>query len=522
MKFPLYSWQNECLEAWFENNCHGVVNVVTGAGKTILALAAIKQLKSRLSGPLRVKIVVPTTFLLSQWRNSFMESDEFSSLSRDEIGYYYGSRKDLPDRGYMLYVINSARYALARHIVSDLREGCSVLLIADECHHYSSGENKKIFDFLPLLPDMPGQYYSLGLSATPETFGYESTLLPSLGREIYRYGFSAAVKTSIISTFFVFQIALSFNASETPSYINLSDRISGILNRLVAVFPALKDLDGGRFFGMLNQLSHHYEASVSTLAKAALGLIYQRKTLICNASARIPCACRLIDALEPSSTIILFGERIKQADEIYTKLIKQYPGQVVRCHSQMGKQAQKNALGRYENGEARILVSCRSLDEGFNIPAANVGIILSSASVERQRIQRLGRILRKQEKKKISSLYYLYIENSAELPYFVSDMPKEAFFYNLSYDDINNSFTFPEYEEAAERVLYKFKQASPDKRIWEATEKCLNSGMLRPDWCLGSLLGENVWEEKICSAKNMAEKNYWVCMKEMGREIEAF
>lgn len=57
-------------------------------------------------------------------------------------------RKTLGNCKYMIYVIHSARYELARNILSDLKNGERVLLIADECHHYASGENHLIFEFL--------------------------------------------------------------------------------------------------------------------------------------------------------------------------------------------------------------------------------------------------------------------------------------------------------------------------------------------------------------------------------------
>jgi superfamily II DNA or RNA helicase len=32
----LYRWQKECIEAWKENHYHGIVDVITGAGKTVI------------------------------------------------------------------------------------------------------------------------------------------------------------------------------------------------------------------------------------------------------------------------------------------------------------------------------------------------------------------------------------------------------------------------------------------------------------------------------------------------------
>ena len=46
-KMELYDWQKECLNTWRENRDHGIINVITGAGKTVLALAAMQDLFQR-------------------------------------------------------------------------------------------------------------------------------------------------------------------------------------------------------------------------------------------------------------------------------------------------------------------------------------------------------------------------------------------------------------------------------------------------------------------------------------------
>ena len=53
MKKELYQWQEECLERRFSNNGRGIVQAVTGAGKTFLALTAAARLEKRLGRRLR-------------------------------------------------------------------------------------------------------------------------------------------------------------------------------------------------------------------------------------------------------------------------------------------------------------------------------------------------------------------------------------------------------------------------------------------------------------------------------------
>ena len=55
-----------------------------------------------------------------------------------------------------------------------------------------------------------------------------------------------------------------------------------------------------------------------------------------------------------------------------------------------------------------VLVTCRALDEGVDIPGATVGIVAAATSSRRQRIRRLGRVLRRAESKPFADVYTLY------------------------------------------------------------------------------------------------------------------
>ena len=51
-------------------------------------------------------------------------------------------------------------------------------------------------------------------------------------------------------------------------------------------------------------------------------------------------------------------------------------------------------LKAYREGQIRALVSCRVLNEGMDVPDAEVAIILGGTQGAREHIQRIGRILR--------------------------------------------------------------------------------------------------------------------------------
>ena len=62
----------------------------------------------------------------------------------------------------------------------------------------------------------------------------------------------------------------------------------------------------------------------------------------------------------------------------------------------------------FRDGIIDILVTCKALDEGLNVPDTSVGIIVASTKSVRQRIQRMGRILRTSEGKDLGTIVTLY------------------------------------------------------------------------------------------------------------------
>ena len=76
-------------------------------------------------------------------------------------------------------------------------------------------------------------------------------------------------------------------------------------------------------------------------------------------------------------------------------------------HSRLRPRERAEMLANFRKGDLDVLVTCRALDEGFNVPETEVGIIAASTATRRQRIQRLGRILRPANGKKGAIVYTL-------------------------------------------------------------------------------------------------------------------
>jgi len=65
----------------------------------------------------------------------------------------------------------------------------------------------------------------------------------------------------------------------------------------------------------------------------------------------------------------------------------------------IGPRERTQALQRFSKGELRILVSARVLNEGIDVPAADIAIVVGGSHGSREYIQRVGRVLRPAEGK---------------------------------------------------------------------------------------------------------------------------
>jgi len=528
MKLNLYAWQEECLRIWFENGCKGIVNVVTGAGKTALAAAAVEQLLKTDADSLRVKIVVPKTFLVRQWSRALRE---YLQIPRKDIGVYFGTRKSV-NKKFMIYVINSARNSLARHTLNELLSSKRVFIIADECHHYGTEENARIFDFYQWrLAEKPGTahhahdlfiasntpVYTLGLSATPFCEHYNDVLVPCLGPEIYRFSLYSALSANIISMFAVFYICLRFNEYEQGLYNELTEKIGFAMDELHELCPNIGELNSSSFFAELRRLIE-VGGEISEVAYAILALTCQRRDLVYHATSRVRCVFDLVRLIRKDAKIIIFGERIETANEIYEGLKYIFPNELGIYHSGVHKSVGEAALKRFEDGEIRILVSCRTLDEGLSVTSADVAIIVSSTNSARQRVQRLGRILRKKDSGRQVYFYYLYIYGTTEESRFsqehMNGLESKISFIDLNYNYRTGEFSNDYYSQLVSSVKLRTVENAWSNEMTRELERNLKKGLITCDW----LLTEEVCEENIRKTKDKSMRNYYTAMLYLARE----
>jgi hypothetical protein len=121
----LRAWQSEALAAWRSADYVGVVEAVTGSGKTAVGIAAAAE---AIAAGRKVLILVPGRDLMHQWRGHVarcltgVRTGLFGDGASDEL-----SSNDL--------VISTVQSACKHMMLASRHEG---LLVADEVHRYGA------------------------------------------------------------------------------------------------------------------------------------------------------------------------------------------------------------------------------------------------------------------------------------------------------------------------------------------------------------------------------------------------
>lgn len=351
----LRRWQTEAIGAWQDHGHRGIVGAVTGGGKTIFALACVRETK-----PETTLIVVPTVALFDQW---WEEATSFFGLRLDDVNLITGRQKLV--RGTInIGVLNT----VAKLQPKWADEG--TMLVVDECHKAASEKFSAVLD-------LPAEK-RLGLSATPDRpydDGLRERLIPALGEVIYQYTYADALRDKVIVPFSLRNVVFELEEDRASSYTKMTRMIARTISENGAESPE------------------------------AVSLYLRRARLLNLSPARVEITLRLI-AAHRDERVLVFHEDVEACTVIHQVLLASGV-KAGLYHSGLPPRVRTEALVDFRQGRSTVLVTCRALDEGFNVPEAEVGIIAASTATRRQRIQRLGRVLRPAAGKSGAAIYTL-------------------------------------------------------------------------------------------------------------------
>jgi len=365
---PAFPHQTEALEAWVQGGMRGVVVLPTGTGKTHMANLAIQYAKRP------ALVVTPTIDLMNQWY------DELVTCFDTEVGLIGGGYHEIQPLTVTTY---DSAYMNMERIGN--RFG---LLIFDECHHLPN----PTYGLAATCSIAP---FRLGLTATPERADAAHEHLDRLiGPIVYRREITQ-LRGHYLAEYRVETRYVNLTDEERLRYETCRETYRNFLRDHGI---DLRQPDAwGKFL---------YLAFRSDEGRAAYQAYREQKDLALAAPAKLNLLAKLLDH-HHGDRILIFTHDNATAYEISRRFLVP-----VITHQTKAKE-RREILLRFNDGRYPIVATSRVLNEGVNVPEANVAVILSGSGSVREHVQRLGRILRKKGDKE-AILYEVISRGTSE------------------------------------------------------------------------------------------------------------
>jgi superfamily II DNA or RNA helicase len=360
--------QVEGLKAWWEAGGRGVVVLPTGTGKTHLASMAIE----RTGRP--TLVITPTIDLLNQWY------DELALSFGVEVGLIGGGYYDIQPLTVTTY--DSA------YLNMDRLGNRFGFIVFDECHHLP-GPTYGLAATCAIAP------FRLGLTATPERADNAHTHLDQLiGPIVYRREIPQ-LKGDYLAEYRVMTLYVHLSDQERLRY----EQAREIYRRFV--HSSGIDMSDPKGWSQFIFLAHQ-----SPEGRQAFQAYREQRGLALAAPAKLNVLGRLLERHNGDRILIFTHDNAT----VYT-IARQFLVPVI-THQTKTKE-RREILLRFNAGSLPIIATSRVLNEGVNIPEANVAVVLSGSGSVREHVQRLGRILRKSGDKE-AILYEVVTRDTVE------------------------------------------------------------------------------------------------------------
>jgi superfamily II DNA or RNA helicase len=364
---PLRDYQRAALQAWRDAGDRGVIVLPTGAGKTLVALAAIAELG------VSALVLVPTRVLLDQWAR-FLGICWAHPVGR------------LGDGQRAVAPITIATYASAVTWAPRVGDGFG-LVVVDECHHVGAWCPREILEMLVA----PAR---LGLTATPPDGIPAAALAKHLGPTVFKCGIED-LTGGALAPYSHHTIAIELSRDERATYRTTRGIFSAFYARARRNDPAMQ---WRRFV---------HQAQKSEDGREALTCWRASRSIVAYPDAK-RAKLRELLAKHADDRVLVFTADNATAYAIARELL------VMPITCDIRRKERTEMLARFSSGECPVLVSAQVLDEGFDVPDAEVAIVVGGSGSHRRHVQRVGRVLRPRPGKR-ALVYELVVEQTTEV-----------------------------------------------------------------------------------------------------------
>ncbi|MGH1549190.1 DEAD/DEAH box helicase [Leifsonia poae] len=392
----LRSWQATALDRWRAAGHRGIVEAITGTGKSLVGVAAIHE--TVVVGGGRALVLVPTRALLKQWALTLRRY-----LPGTSIGLLTGGQADtFRDHDVLVATIQSAYRAQPIPISLGL-------VVADEVHRYGSQAFSKA---------LHKRYERrLGLTGTLERQldeGVEQYLLPYFGKVTSSYGYASALEDEVVAPFHLALIGVEFASAEAHEYKQARERCSDAMTDLVEHFDY--PTEWSAFFAAVNArlTRDSYWDEERQLCSSYMSAFAERRRLTAEAEGKESFVGTVAPELADMSGSLIFTETKESARRlayIVDRHTSAFP-----LTSDSSAIERDETIRAFEHGRLKALCAPRILDEGIDVPEAEFAMVVAASQTPRQMIQRMGRVIRLKKDGRPARIAILYVRETGEDP----------------------------------------------------------------------------------------------------------
>ena len=391
-----FAHQGPAVDAVVERG-GGILSIATGGGKTKTALIASTEIQRDCDGPLCVVILAPSRPLIRQWAADVREFDVepvvltgMNPVNRmeelDRLSIAFGTSQPRTEVFIMSNALFSQRGSAVRSWLENLPDSVNRVLIGDEVHNLGTSS------FIDNPPDF--FKYRIGLSATPirqyDPDGTDHLFDFFGGPPVFEFTLRDAINAGCLVPYRYFLHAVEFGKDEMDHYQDLTEQLAQAGFRVT---------DDGRTVGLTPRVER---------------LLRERRALVEQADSKLAALGQALSDMKPASiqktliytsakpTVLGKSRQITAVNRLLEDLhitAHQYTAEETATR---GSQA---FLRKFGSGDYQVLTSMKVLDEGIDIPQTDTAFLMASSTVEREWVQRRGRILRNAPGKEFANLH---------------------------------------------------------------------------------------------------------------------
>lgn len=382
----LRQYQLQAMDYWKRSGYIGMLEMATGTGKTLTALACVKELFER-EGKHPVVIAVPTGEVAKQWSSSWMAFfGQYPKVYTSVGGDKDKLREYASIFGEGAVIIATYNFLSAEYFSLKVQPfiGNHAVLIADEAHHLGAPQ------FRNVLSD--SYQFRLGLSATPHRlFDDEGNdaIESFFGKDVFSFSLKQAIEGGYLSEYNYFPRFVELTDEEAEEYSQLTSKIS----KSFARHPQTHNEDRNTSKGDWKKL------------------IYARARIVKKASAKYNEMNGILSDLKNNgglSKLMVFCEDKDQLGKV-ASLVASFGAMYGIISGETPGAERSKIIRSFTSGDIAVIIAMKVMDEGIDIGSAERAILMSSAKDPRQYIQRAGRVLRKSPGKPIAEIFDIIV-----------------------------------------------------------------------------------------------------------------